>query len=104
MACTVSSLTSRVPSAASESPAIEPTELAALCQAVAAARTLSVWALRPELGQRPGQDQTVSPGPIAESGVGITMSSNTGSGANVGADPFLCAEEWWSARTKLLAV
>ena len=75
-----------------------------MCQAAAAARTLSVWALGQNLDSGPGRNQTVSPGPIAESGVGITMSSNTGSGANVGADPFLCAEEWWSARTKLLAV
>ena len=69
MACVVSSLISRVPSADCESPATEPTELAALCHAVAAARTLSVWALGQNFYSGPGRNHTVSPGPIAEAGL-----------------------------------
>ncbi len=65
---------------------------------------MSVWALGQNRESGPGRNHTVSPGPMAEEGLAISISANTGSGAKVVSGPFRLADELWSAVTKLLAV
>src|SRR5258706_702934 len=81
-----------------------PIDPAACRHAAAAARTLSVCALGQNRASGPGRNHTVSPGPMADGGLAISVSSITGSGVKVAGGPSLLADELWSAMTKLLAV
>src|SRR5258707_15678781 len=81
-----------------------PIDPAACRHAAAAARTLSVCALGQNRASGPGRNHTVSPGPMADGGPVISMSSMTGSGEEVAGRPSLLPAGLWAGMRTLLAV